>query len=74
MEGNIINNIVNNLDCIAHIHCASNPDRAELELGENNFNAIFDAVNKAGYKGIYGLEYNPTKNSVDSLNSTKENF
>lgn len=67
MEGNIIPNITNNLDCIAHLHSAGHPGRCELQLGENDYKVIFAAVDKAGYKGACGLEYKPTMESVESL-------
>lgn len=70
-EGNIINNIVNNLDCIAHLHCAGHPGRTDLQLGENDYKVIFDAVDRAGYKYFCGLEYHPSKDSVQSLEDFK---
>lgn len=72
MEGNIIPSITNNLDCIAHLHCAGHPGRNELHLGENDYNVIFSAIDKAGYCGACGLEYNPTMDSVKSIELFKE--
>lgn len=72
MEGNIIPSITGNLDCIAHLHAAGHPGRHELQLGENDYRVIFDAVDKAGYKGACGLEYNPTMESIESLMKFKE--
>ncbi len=72
MEGNIIPSITGNLDCIAHLHAAGHPGRHELQLGENDYRVIFDAVDKAGYKGACGLEYNPTMESVESIMKFKE--
>lgn len=72
MEGNIIPSITGNLDCIAHLHAAGHPGRHELQLGENDYKVIFDAVDKAGYKGACGLEYNPTMESIESLTKFKE--
>ncbi len=66
-EGNIIPNIVNNTDCIAHIHCAGHPGRIELQKGENDYNVIFEAIEKSDYEGACGLEYNPTMGSEESL-------
>lgn len=68
MEGNIIPNVTNNLDCIAHLHSAGHPGRHELQFGENDYKVIFDAIGKAGYKGACGLEYSPTLEAVESLN------
>lgn len=67
MEGNIIPNIVNNLDCIAHLHSAGHPGRIELQFGENDYKFIFKKVDEAGYTGACGLEYHPTLGAVESL-------
>lgn len=71
MEGNIIPNVTGNLDCIAHLHSAGHPGRIELQLGENDYGVIFDAIDKAGYTGACGLEYGPTLPPVESLESFK---
>lgn len=68
MEGNIIPGITNNLDCIAHLHCAGHPGRHDLQFGENDYKVIFSAVDKAGYNGMCGLEYSPLSDAADSLN------
>ena len=72
MEGNIIPSITNNLDCIAHLHSAGHPGRHELQLGESDYKVIFAAVDKAGYTGACGLEYGPTMDPVESLETFKK--
>lgn len=67
MEGNIIPNITDNLDCIAHLHSAGHPGRHELQFGENDYKVIFKAIDKAGYKGACGLEYGPVMEAEASL-------
>lgn len=67
MEGNIIPNITQNLDCIAHLHAAGHPGRHELQAGESNYQVIFDAVDRAGYTGACGLEYGPLMPPEESL-------
>ena len=67
MEGNIIPSVTGNLDCIAHLHSAGHPGRHELQYGENDYRVIFEAVDKAGYQGACGLEYNPLMPPEDSL-------
>ena len=67
MEGNIIPNITNHLDCIAHLHSAGHPGRIELQMGESDYKVIFRKVDEAGYKGACGLEYRPTLGSEESL-------
>lgn len=74
MEGNIIPSITGNLDCIAHLHAAGHPGRHELQLGENDYRVIFDAVDRAGYTGACGLEYNPTLPPEESLLRFRERY
>ena len=74
MEGNIIPSVVNNLEYIEHIHSAGSDGRHELWLGENDYNYIFDAIDKAGYKGACGLEYSPTLPAIESLKAAKEKY
>ncbi len=71
MEGNITPSVVENLECIAHLHCASHPGRHEPWLGESNYNFIFDSIDKAGYDGLCGLEYKPTIDPIESLRAAK---
>lgn len=71
MEGNIINNIRDNLDCISHMHAAGHPGRNELQYGENDYKVIFDAIDKMGYTGCCGLEYTPLLDPVESLKEFK---
>ena len=67
MEGTIIPSVTGNLDCIAHLHSAGHPGRHELQYGENDYKVIFAAVDKAGYQGACGLEYNPLMPPEESL-------
>ena len=71
MEGNIIPNITNNLDLIAHLHSAGHPGRNELQYGESDYKVIFAAVDKAGYTGACGLEYRPLMDPEESLREAK---
>ena len=70
-EGNIIPNIVNNLEHIAHLHAAGHPGRNELQYGENDYKNIFAAVDRAGYTGACGLEYRPLTPPEESLRAAK---
>lgn len=67
MEGNIIPNVTNNLDCIAHLHSAGHPGRNELQYGESDYKVIFAAIDKTGYSGACGLEYRPLMEPTESL-------
>ena len=66
-EGNIIPNVTENLDCIAHLHAAGHPGRHELQFGENDYRNIFAAIDRAGYDGACGLEYRPLLAPDESL-------
>ncbi len=74
MEGNILPNITNNLDCIPHLHGAGHPGRIDLQFGENNYKFIFDTIDKTEYKGACGLEYKPTLDPIESLKEAKRLF
>jgi hydroxypyruvate isomerase len=74
MEGNIIPSIINNLPLIEHLHSAGSDGRHELWIGENDYNYIFDAVDKAGYKGVCGLEYSPTMSPEESLRTSLKRY
>jgi len=72
MEGNIIPSVTQNLDCIAHLHCAGHPGRIELQYGENDYHNIFKAIDDAGYQWACGLEYFPTMAAEDSLRTFRK--
>ncbi|BDC49303.1 hypothetical protein F183_A16190 [Bryobacterales bacterium F-183] len=56
-EGNIINNINNYYDMIGYFQTGDVPGRKEPYTGEMNYQNIFKALYKRGYKGIIGLEH-----------------
>ena len=58
-EGNLISNIINNIDLIGHFHVAGNPGRNEPYIGEINYQNIFAEIDKTNFKGHAGLEYWP---------------
>lgn len=67
-EGNIINNILANIDYIGHFHAAGHPGRHELQHGEINYPEIFSAIKQTNFSGYIGLEYWPlTDNTTESL-------
>ena len=73
-EGNIIPTVTANINDIAHFHCACHPGRHEPWLGEINYPAIIDAIDKTGYTGAMGLEYFPTLKPIESLKKALEIF
>jgi hydroxypyruvate isomerase len=66
-EGDIIRRIDANLDRIAHFHAAGTPGRHELDQGELNYPAIFEVLDRRGYRGFVGLEYFPSRDAIEGL-------
>lgn len=67
MEGNLVNNISNNIDFIGHFHSAGVPGRHELQLGETNYPMVIKAAEDGGYDRYFGFEYWPTYDNEKSL-------
>jgi hydroxypyruvate isomerase len=61
MEGNLIQNIRNNIDRIGHFHIGDVPGRHEPGTGEINYRNVFKAIYELGdrFQGSAALEYNP---------------
>ncbi len=61
MEGNLIENIRNNIDRIGHFHVGDVPGRNEPGTGEINYRNVFQAIYDQGdrYTGYVALEYRP---------------
>ncbi|MEA3407651.1 MAG: TIM barrel protein [Chloroflexota bacterium] len=71
-EGNIINNLRTYIDHIGHFHSAGVPGRHELVGGEQDYGAIFEAIDATAYEGYIGLEYRPTLDAETSLKQALE--
>jgi hydroxypyruvate isomerase len=67
MEGNLTKTITDNLSCIAHIHIADNPGRHEPGTGEINYTNLFSFIDRAGYDGWIGCEYDPIRMTENGL-------
>lgn len=66
-EGNLLNNILDNIDKIAHFHAAGNPGRGEITKGEICYKNIFAAIQETGYQGYAGLEYTTPDDPLPGL-------
>ena len=69
-EGNLINNITDNIDLIGHMHIADVPGRGAPGTGEINWKNVFAAIEKSGYDKYVGLEYftaSPTEKSLEKF-------
>ena len=73
MEGNLSGTISRLLPRIGHVQVADPPSRSEPGTGEINYPFIFDLLERSGYGGWVGLEYNPsTATTEESLGWIKE--
>jgi hydroxypyruvate isomerase len=71
MEGNLIQNITENIALIGHFHSADVPGRHEYGTGEINYAGVLARIDQAGYPGYVGLEYSPTGDAMASLVQVK---
>lgn len=70
MEGNILSTIAENIDIICHIHAAGVPGYHELSECELDYAFIFQRIKAFGYKGKFGIEYWPSRDTDLSLRET----
>jgi len=57
--GDLIHRLEKFLPVIGHLQCAAVPSRHEPDEGEINYPAVFEAVDRLGYRGWIGAEYRP---------------
>ncbi len=74
MEGDLVTHIERNLDVIGHFHSAGVPGRHELYNGEINYPFVLAEIEKLGYTGVFGLEYEPSVDDETSLKKTLEHL
>ncbi|MFC1905023.1 hydroxypyruvate isomerase [Chloroflexota bacterium] len=67
MDGNLTKTINDNLNRIAHVQIADNPGRHEPGTGEINYTNLFSFIDRAGYDGWIGCEYDPIGITEDGL-------
>jgi hydroxypyruvate isomerase len=72
MEGELTETIRKNLDRIAHIQIADNPGRHEPGTGEINYPFILAAIDDMSYEGWVSLEYQPSRQTEDTLGWLRE--
>jgi len=65
--GDLIYRLEKYLPVIGHLQCAAVPSRHEPDEGEVNYPAVFEAVDRVGYKGWIGAEYRPRARTEDGL-------
>ncbi len=65
--GDLIHRLEKYLPVIGHLQCAAVPTRHEPDEGEINYPAVFEAVDKLGYRGWIGAEYRPRGRTEEGL-------
>jgi hydroxypyruvate isomerase len=74
MDGDIVRNMRDNLDHIAHIHVAGVPTRGDLDdTQEINWRFVANAIADTGYTGYVAHETQGQK-SADPIKSLEQNF
>lgn len=71
-EGNLIQNITENIRQIGHFHAAGNPGRNEITKGEINYRYVFQSIKELGYTGYIGLEYMVPGDPDDGLQEARK--
>ncbi len=66
-EGNLIPNIQNNIDGIAHMHIGDHPGRNQPGTGEINYPNVFKAVAETGYDGYLAVECGHTDGAENAI-------
>jgi len=73
MEGNLAETISRVVPRFGHVQIADPPARSEPGTGEVNYRFVLDLLERSGYDGWVGLEYNPsTATTEESLGWMKE--
>lgn len=67
LEGDIIAKLERLLPIIGHVQIAAVPSRAEPDEGEINYRAVFAALERIGYQGVIGAEYQPRADTPSGL-------
>ncbi len=67
MEGNLAATLERLLPRIGHVQLADAPGRNEPGTGEINFDFLLAHIDRLGYSGWVGCEYNPSGDTVESL-------
>jgi len=73
MEGDLIRTIRENIQYIAHFHCAGVPGRHEIdETQEVNWHAVANAIADLNFTGFIAQEFVPAKDPLTSLKRAVE--
>lgn len=67
MEGDLAKHAEALIDGVGHIQIAGVPERHEPDVGEINYHYVFDLLDKLGYAGWIGCEYNPAGGTLEGV-------
>jgi 2-dehydrotetronate isomerase len=65
--GDLITRFEKHLPVVGHVQIAAVPSRHEPDEGEINYPAVFEAIDRAGYRGWVACEYRPRGRTEDGL-------
>jgi len=68
MEGDLARRFEALIDDVAHVQISGVPERHEPNTGEVNYPYLFNMMDRLGYTGYVGCEYNPRAGTLDGLN------
>ena len=72
MDGNLIDTIRKNIAAIGHFHVGDVPGRHEPGTGEIDYGNVFKAIQGSGFKDFVAMEYNPSKDPMETLRGIRE--
>src|SRR5437588_10642767 len=72
MDGNLIDSIRKNIGLIGHFHVGDVPGRHEPGTGEIDYGNVFKAIQATGFKDFVAMEYNPSKDPMETLRGVRE--
>lgn len=67
MEGNLTAVLASNVEYIRHMQIAGVPGRTPPDRGEMNYQYLFELVDKLGYQGWLGCEFQTGDSSTEAL-------
>ena len=65
MEGNLVANLRECVGMVGHAQIADSPERGEPGTGEIHYPYVLGELERLGYDGYVGLEYNPTTQTTE---------
>jgi hydroxypyruvate isomerase len=65
MEGNLVANLREHFAWIGHVQIADSPGRGEPGTGEIHYPFVLGELERLGYDGYVGLEYNPQAETTE---------